>query len=400
MGNYFLQKQSMTEPNHPSRPHALADVGDSNGAAEISFLDIVNFLEGAWKNLAIAAVAGAILGFGNWTFLGDYSAEYVLVNNNSSALSTTSWKILQKSLPNLADQIIEQKKAPDNQTSLYKVMSKYQWWQKNVVPSYALSKVDSKDLDLASTPIMSLTLVANGNSKEQALDTVRVEAKFLRSGGSYLQIRSLLNSYENQVISTAAELQKKIANTQVEMGYQEERARQLEQLHKRFPGNSSVAQQVFNVDDSSAKYLPIQTQIIAANNDINASKETLTRMQKKLDQIGLINIFLAQALPLQDQTFDGLVLLKQLLEIESNLRTKLDRGDTNGIEFLNELHTQLISIQVFFSKGLEANTVPTFSGKEGVIKSTVGGLAAAFILMLIALLGGRVRQTVKSGGIN
>ena len=33
---------------------------------EISLLDIVNFLTGAWKKLAIAAVVGAVLGFGNW----------------------------------------------------------------------------------------------------------------------------------------------------------------------------------------------------------------------------------------------------------------------------------------------------------------------------------------------
>ena len=51
---------------------------------EISLLDIVNFLQGAWKKLAIAAVVGAVLGFGNWYFLGSYQAEYVLLNNNNN----------------------------------------------------------------------------------------------------------------------------------------------------------------------------------------------------------------------------------------------------------------------------------------------------------------------------
>ena len=382
---------------------------EPESVSEISLLDIINFLQESWKKLAIAGVVGAVLGLGSWFVFGSYSAEYVLLNNsnsNSYALDLVSWKMLQKSLPKLADQIIDGNKAPENQTSLYKSMSNDQWWQKNAVPSYALSKADtkdlagiSKDLDAASTTILSLTLVANGSSKEQALDNVRAVEKFLRSGGAYLQLRSLINGYESQTISTAAELQQKIANTQIEMGYQEERARQLEQLHKRFPGNSSSAQQVVEAKDSSAKYLPIQTQIIAVNNDINLSRETLLRLQKGLDQILLIKTFLEQALPLQDQTFDGLLLVKQLLEIESSLRAKLNRGDGNGIEFLNELHVQLLSIQVRFTKGLEANTAPTSNVKKGMIKSTAGGLAAAFFLMLLVLLGQRVWQSIKVSGV-
>ncbi len=378
--------------------------------SEISLLDIVNFLQASWKKLAVASLIGAVLGLGGWFALGSYSADYVLLNNNNNnsssssyALDLVSWKMLQKSLPNLADQIIDERKAPENQLSLYRQMSDERWWQKNVVPSYALSKADtkdlagiSKDLDAASTTILSLTLTATGSSKEQSIDNVRAVSQFLRSGGAYLQLRSLLNGYESQTISTAAEVQQKMTNTQVEMGYQQERARQLEDLHKRFPGNTSSAQQVVDAKDSSAKYLPLQTQIIAANNDINASKETLSRLKKRLDQIALIKTFLEQALPLQDQTFDGLLLDKKLLEIESNLRAKLAKDDSNGAEFLNELDAQLLSIQVRFTKGLEANTAPTSSGKKGMIKATAGGLAAAFFLMLLVLLGQRVWINVKN----
>ena len=390
-----------------NNPHQSLDE-DSNGHdSEISLLDIVNFLHASWKKLAVASLIGGVLGLGGWFALGSYSADYVLLNNssgNSYALDLVSWKMLQKTLPNLADQIIDERKAPENQLSLYRQISDERWWQKNVVPSYALSKADtkdlagiSKDLDAASTTILSLTLTATGSSKEQSIDNVRAVSQFLRSGGAYLQLRSLLNGYESQTISTAAEVQQKMTNTQVEMGYQQERARQLEDLHKRFPGNTSSAQQVVDAKDSSAKYLPLQTQIIAANNDINASKETLSRLQKRLDQIALIKTFLEQALPLQDQTFDGLLLDKQLLEIESNLRAKLAKDDSNGAEFLNELDAQLLSIQVRFTKGLEASTAPTSSGKKGMMKATAGGLAAAFFLMLLVLLGQRVWINVKSG---
>jgi len=124
----------------------------------------------------------------------------------------------------------------------------------------------------------------------------------------------------------------------------------------------------------------------------------IARLQKRLDQLALAKNFLEQALILQDQTFDGLMLDKQLLEIESNLRAKLDKNDSNGLDFLSTIRAQLLSIQVRFTKGLEANTAPTSSGKKGMMKSIAGGLASAFFLMLLALLGQRVWQTVKSGG--
>jgi len=402
----------MTEPNHSSRTPSSTDESDSNGGAEISLLDIVTFVQSAWKKLAIAAVVGAVLGLGNWYFLGSYQAEYVLLNNNNNnnnnnsyALDLVSWKMLQKSLPNLADQIVEDNKAPQDQAFLYKALSNEQWWQKNVLPTYALSKADtkdlagiSKDLDAASTTILSLTLTASGSSKEQSIVNVRASAKFLRSGSAYLQIRSLLNGYESQTVSAVAELQQKITSTQIEMGYQQERAKSLEELHKRFPGGANISGQVVDPKDSGAKYLPLATQIVAVNNDINGSKEVLARLQKRLEQIGLIKAFIDQAIPLQDQTFDGLALDDQLLVIEGSLRSKLGKGDANGQELLDQLHSQLLAIQVRFTKGLEANTAPTAS-KKGMIKSTAGGLVAAFFLMLLALLGQRVWVSIKSGGV-
>ena len=374
---------------------------------EISLLDIVNFLQSAWKKLAISAVIGAVLGISGWFVLGNYSAEYVLLNNNNNsyALDLISWKMLQKSLPNLADQIISENKIPEGRASIYKIMSTEQWWQKNVIPSYALSKADAKDLadigknlDGASTTILSFTLSANGSSKDQALDNVRAVAKFLRSGGAYLHLRSLLSGYGTQVISVAADLQQKITANQVEMTYQQERIRKLEELRKMFPVNGAgpTNQQVVDPKESGAKYLPLQTQIIAANNDLNSSKETLLRLQKRMEQMTLVKAFVEQATPLQDQTFDGLELGKQLLAIELDLRSKLTPGDINGAQFLDELRAQLLANQTRFTKGLEANTAPTSSGKKGMLKAVLGGVAAAFFLMLMFLLGQRVWRQVKT----
>lgn len=378
--------------------------------SEISLLDIVNFVQESWKKLTIAAFVGAVLGLSGWFFLGSYQAEYVLLNNNNNnknsyALDLVSWKTIQKSLPNLAAQIEDEGKTPENQAALYKTLASEQWWQKNVIPSYAISKADtkdlasiSKDLELASTAILSLTVKSDGSSKEKAIENVRAAATFLRTGSAYLQLRSILNSYETETISTVADLQKQITTTEIEMGYQMQRAKSLEDLHKRFPGGNNTGNQVVDPKDSGAKYLPLATQIIAINNDINQSKESLMRLRDRLTQIALMKTFLEEASPLAEKTFDGIFLGEELLAIETKMRAKLPKEDIKQQEALDQLRSQLLLIQSRFTKGLEGNTAPTAT-KKGMTKTTAGGLAGAFFLMLLVLLGQRVWTNIKSGSV-
>ena len=380
----------------------------SGDEGEISLVDMVSFVQESWKKLALAAVIGAVLGLAGWLVIGSYTAEYVLINNSNSnssvpALDIVTLKTLQKSLPSLASQVLDGAKVPESDYSLYKQMQNEEWWQKNVIPTYAISKADtkdlagiSKDLDSASTTILNIDVTEKAFSKEEAIRRVAVATNFLRTGGAYLQIRSLVNSYENQVISTAAELQQKIAATQIEMSYQQTRVQELEQLHKRFPANTGVSGQVVDPKDSGAKYLPLTTQIIAANNDINQSKEALVRLQKRLVQLTLAKNFVDQANPLVDQNTDGLKLGKELLSIENDLRSKLAAGDANGQLFLDQLKAQLLIIEARFTKGLEANTAPTAS-KKGMLKTTVVGLFGAMFLMFLFLLGQKAWKSGKEG---
>jgi len=121
----------------------------------------------------------------------------------------------------------------------------------------------------------------------------------------------------------------------------------------------------------------------------------LQRYKDRLTQIALIKIFLEDANPLAENTFDGIILDDGLLAIEAKLRAKLPKEDIKQQEVLDQLRTQLLSVKSRFTKSLNANTAPT-SIKKGMIKTTAGGLAGAFFLMLFVLLGQRVWASIKS----
>ena len=177
----------MTPENQNARPESTIS-GAQLSDKEISLLDIVNFLQGAWKKLAIAAVVGAILGFSNWYFLGSYNAELVL--NNNGGTDIVGWRSLQKTLPNLANQIIDESKVPEGQESLYRTLSNADWWQKNALATYGISKADTKDLastaglESAGTSILSITLTVAGSSRDKAIENALGTKNFLLQGAS------------------------------------------------------------------------------------------------------------------------------------------------------------------------------------------------------------------------
>ena len=374
---------------------------NTSNDAEISLLDIVNFVQESWKKLAIAAVVGAVLGLAGWFFLGNYQAQLILLNSGGTDL--VGLRSLQKSLPNLADQIIDEAKVPQGQDLLYRTLSNPDWWQKNILPTYGMSKADTKELasttglESAGTSIVSLTIIASGSSKNKAIEDVLATRNFLLQGASYLAVKSLLSSQEVQLSGADADVVKRINSTQVELGYQQERLKSLESLAKRFPNEQKTISQVVDPKDSGAKYMPISTQIIAANTDINASKESLDRLKDAQAQTEVLRTWVKQAAPLVEGSYDGLALIKRLMQEETQLRATLDLKDPKSQAFVDGLRSTLIVMNVRFNKRFEMNTAPT-AIKKGMIKTTAGGLAGAFFLMLLLLLGQRVWLNMKSGG--
>lgn len=360
----------------------------SNKETEAKIFDVLSMLIKYWRHFLISTILGIFLGFGAWGFFGSYSAQYVLLNSdNSYGLDLVSWKTIQKSLPNLAAQIESDGVAIGGDDAFLKNLTSERWWQKNVVAGYAISKADAKDLaglgkdlDAATTTIVNITITSDGRDKKTAINDVNTTANFLSTGGAYLQLRSILRGYEGDVVSSAAEIRKKLSRAEVEKSYQIKRVQGLENLHKRFPASATNNQQVVDPKESGAKYLPISTQIIAVNNEINQSNEIIQRLNDRLEQLALIEEFLKKARPMIAKTYDGLILGNQLLQLEGEFRGKLANDDIKSREILDQLRAQLSEVQARFTSGLEAGTAPA-ARKTGVLFWLLAGALFGIISM-------------------
>lgn len=356
---------------------------------EISLNDIIDFFVTKWKVLLMGAFIGLIMALGGTLLLGKYEAEATLINK--SGIDYLTWKNLKRNLPILAARISE---STNNGEGFLRALSSETWWQKNIVPTFAIGKDDAKEIlgmskeqqDAESTKIKDFVVTATGSSKEDALKNLSIATSFLRSGAAYLTLKDVIANYQVELLNSESEIAKSISALEIELTYLNDRMANLELLRAKFPGNSaSIINQPVDPKDSSAKYLPIITQLIAVNKDISALKENLSRLNSKKSQLAIKNSFLSQAVPLIDKNFDGLSAVVELMRIESGMRKDLQTSDWNKVSMLNNIKYDLTSIHTRFTLGLEQPTYLS-ARKPHYLKPAAIGLAAGFFLALLGSL--------------
>lgn len=385
---------------------------------EIGLSDVIVFLAGEWRRLVAGAVAGLVLSMGGVFLLGQYRAEAVILNANANTntnaatfqppIDFLSWKYLQKALPELAKRVIELKKVEPGEEKLYKRLSDPKWWEKNVEPNFAFSKDDRKNLaafgkDLegsAGSTILFFTMTNSAGDKETAEKSLAASIRFMRTASTYWALRSLIRNIDTSLLNTETQLLKSIGTSEIEIDYLLQKAQNYETLRKRYPSSSAGnTRQVIDVKEGGAKYLSLETQLVAINTEILSAKELLARMHNKQKQLAIAKEFLRKAVPALEEHTDGLALGNYLLGAITELRKKLPPQDRVQQLALDELESDITSILTRFDKGLRVSVAPQASKSTNVLKSGTLGLFGGGVLMLLFVMGQhawlRARKTVR-----
>jgi len=288
---------------------------------------IFRFLVESWKKLTLGAAAGVAIGLLWAAFFSNYRGELILDNSNSSriqlnsvrghnnpAVTFTSWRILSTKLPLLAPFYFQSELAAPQHAKIMHLLSA-RWWSKNVTPVYSLSKADAKNLapisqsiqESESTAISHIKISASDVDQETVESNLKVIANFIRTGSAYLELQNLLGDYDAYEQVRGADLRKEVTAAEIELDFLKQQARDLEKMRLRFPSStSSASNQIMDLKDSGAKYLPIQTQLVAIHTDINNANERLVRLRDEQIRLEIFSSFLAQARAAAAEQTDGL----------------------------------------------------------------------------------------------
>ncbi len=372
------------------QPPSLRQSAEDYPDDEISLGEILESLAGHWKKLAGGAIAGALIGLAGWTYSA-YQAELTI--NTNGSIHFVSWRNLATALPSLAEELVQRGDGEANNEALLRQMASPAWWKKNVAPTYAISKSDAKDLatigkelqETAATSIVNLVIRDANRNKEVAVARVYEIASFIRAGGAFVDAKSLIRLYESEAQALLSKTQKSITDHEVELAHMKHRAENLESLRLRFPGNAGAAvQNVVDAKDSAAKYLPISTQLVAVNTEINNTQEALTRLRDRLAQQQLFDDFLKTASPALKQERDGMALIETLLAAEQDIRARIDKADIRQVQVVDRIRADLIDIRTRYGSLFESPLAPTIHRPSPTLPAALG-LVGGGLLALIAV---------------
>lgn len=359
---------------------------------EISLFDLVNTMIEGWKMWVATTLIGVVIGLGVWSQQG-YRAE--LIANTRSSLDLTAWNAYTSSLPALAEQRLNAAGGSGENAQLLRAMAQPAWWRTQVTPSFLLTKGDVRDLpsvskeilEAGATSIQRLTIRTKGANHADARRNAVFVENFIREGALFLALKALVNRYDLTIAVEPATLRQQISATERELIFLGQRAESLEALRKQFPQRSeALLAQVFDPKDSGAKFLPLETQIIAVKTDINAAREQLDRTRLRLAELDLYRKFIDQATPLLATTANGFELAEALKVLEQSLRKNLDPTDGAGLLAIDTIARDLESTTVgagsmFMDNPLILTSRPKLSMPLAL--GFIGGLLAGVLWVFV-----------------
>ena len=340
----------------------------------IDLRDVVSFLRDEWGKLLLGGAVAMLVILGGAALLTGYKASGVIIQvaakgnpSAGDAFDFVKWKYFQRTLPILAADVVRSGLLQADREVQFNLLSRPEWWDKNVVPHYAFSKNDSKLLagggkefqDAEATRIQYLAVESTGRNGDEANRNLDITIEFIRSGAAYLELKRLVREADATTAKDEADLRQKLISAEVEMDFLRQKTANLEMLRKRFPGNvAGMTGQVLEPKDTAAKYLPLDTQAVAANADIYALEESLRRLRNGQAQNAMIRSFLEQAIPAVERHKDGSSLGDELLAVIVSLRAQVPADDLIRQQALTQLESGIRSILAAFDKGLQTSVEP------------------------------------------
>jgi uncharacterized protein YbgA (DUF1722 family) len=390
-----------------------------------SLYDILKYLIDRWMFYLVGALLGALVALGISIANTTYSATVLLSLNRSFDLLTPTsddteqqsvpfdfiaWRATEKQLIDLMQEVAKNKNAKN--ALMHDIASSVsaQWLSQHVAPVKFLSTNEGKEvlginsmiigrsrpseesqslkfLERAiaeSTRISALSVTQTAKTKEDAIARADAAADILVNAFALLRYRALIHSREISLSSADLKLSSEMSRLKLKLTALETRRNKLLKLNQEFPSQS--IQSVAITDEALSKYLPIPTQLVAINIEIDQVTERLVAITQAQEKNALIKTFSNEAQKILSQQFIAHNVIEQLLNAEANMREKISKSDRNSLMTMDSLRAQLLLSQSINNSQIKVS--PAFISQAPMplklsIKGAWLGLALALLLSIL-----------------
>jgi hypothetical protein len=354
---------------------------------EISLADIVVYLINNLKWIIGSGALGLVIA--TVTFFVNASTVTTTYIVNDAGIDIPFLKRIQQQI--LSSVKNEANNFPN--LGIYRQIESEKWWTDNLKPTFPMNKNEVKDFGetkLEISRITGFTLTNKNASELESSQDADLTIKVFKNAFAFIRLNDLIQSYKQSIEVNLAGIDQRRVQIEVELVYLKKRMGYIETLKLKFPqAQSQIGNQILDPKESASKYLPLNTQLIALQLEINTLNEQL---EKSRDEIAILETKKDVLKDLQKMSAAGqkpidminqeFEKLTRLIELESNS----PNVEKRNLLALRAALADIASIQNTVNFGLSRTSARVDEKSSpmlvplGLIAGLFGGLLFAFAL--------------------
>ncbi len=394
-------------------------------SVSFSLYDILKYMSDRWVFYLAGALLGALVAFGISIANTTYTAKVLLsVNGSFDVLSPMAddteqqsvpfdliaWRATEKRLVDFMQEVAANKNPTNGFMHNIASSMSAQWLSQHVTLVKFLSTNEGKEIlginsmivgsgrpseesqslklleraIAGSARISALSVTQTAKTKEEAIALADGAADILVNAFAILRYRALIHSKATSLLNADLKLASEMGRLKLKLTALETRRNKLLKLNQEFPSQST--QSVAITDEALSKYLPIPTQLVAVNIEIDQVTEQLVAITQVQEKNALIKTFSSEAQKILSQQFIARNAIEQLLNAEATLREKINKSDRNSLVTMDSLRAQLLFIQSINNSQIKVSPAVISQAPMPLNLSIKGawlGLALALLLSVI-----------------
>jgi hypothetical protein len=354
-----------------------------NDNIQISLYDVVTFLMNRWKLYLAGFVLGAIFATSFAFFNSSYTASIIL--NISPNFETSSnfkasgsgrevpfdliaWRATQKKLVEMMQELASSDSSQGKKPAYIAVLASTEWWHNHVTPIKVLTTDEAKELlginsmiignnkpsedtpllkslgrvIAEATRISALQLSQTAKTADVAISQVEETADVIVNSLALLRYHAFTETLRTNALDLEAKANTELGALILNLNALERQRNSLIRLNQEYPNWSP--QWVGVLDKDMSKYLPIPTQLIAINLDIDDVKEQIYSVKLEQEQNEINRELANAATSILNKEYSNKVVGQQILGVEKTLRMGIRPEDVHRIIALDRILTHLLNI--------------------------------------------------------
>jgi hypothetical protein len=270
-------------------------------------------------------------------------------------------------------------------------------------PQFAISRNDAKDLvDLGvkenATQIMGIKVFPGSSNPGSANLRAVLLAEYVRDTAFHLMITDFGRAKESELQQQSLSLSEQVIGKTYELSMLTQKVGELSKVSTSGKVQFTDAGQVIGLNESTTRFLPVQTQISATKVQVLELSQSLERMQRQLTQSELMTRFYKSLRIESDRAKTGQSLVERLPFLLEETMKSVDRNDEKfkQVSLILQLENQkIVSAFADRSRFISGPSTPAFRTWQPalvLLVSLLSGFALALLVVFFLRYLGRYKH--------